>query len=183
VTRLPPVKGISPQDSQSKKESRSRNDRNGIWVDEECSIHWGILSSFNNYLVDSSSSKVLLSSHENRVGTSIGRWVGWRHPIGVWSQFGAHVSIVALFSAVETSLLNWILCGVWSCLHHLHVLVASSRILKIAGVFDHLVLQSCIALFFSWMGPLLELLLDNKYCRVDLAVGSWRDYHCHIRAV
>jgi hypothetical protein len=36
----------------------------------------GILSFFNNHLVDSSSSKILLSSHENRVGTSIRRWVG-----------------------------------------------------------------------------------------------------------
>jgi hypothetical protein len=52
------------------------------------------------------------------------------------------------------------------------VLVASSRSLKIAGVLDHLVMWSCIALFFSWMGPLLELLLDSRHGRVDLAVGS-----------
>jgi hypothetical protein len=44
----------------------------------------GILSFFNNHLVDSSSSKGLPSGHENRVGTSIGRWVGRRYPIGVW---------------------------------------------------------------------------------------------------
>jgi hypothetical protein len=93
------------------------------------------------------------------------------------------MSIVALFSAVETSPLNWILRGVWSCLQPLHVLVASSRSLKIAGVLDHLALQSCIALFFGWMGPLLELLLDSRHGRVDLAVGSLRGYHCHIRVV
>jgi hypothetical protein len=183
VIRLPPLKGISPWDSQSRKESRSRNDQNGIWVDEECSIHWGILSFFNNHLVDSSFSKVLPSSHGNRVGTSIGRWVGWRHPIGVWLQFGAHMSIVALFSIVETSLLNWILHSVWSCLHHLHVLVPNSRSLKIASVLEHLALWSYITLFFGWMGPLLELLLDSRHCRVVLAIGSWRGYHCHIRAV
>jgi hypothetical protein len=82
------------------------------------------------------------------------------------------MSIVAHFSAVETSLLNWILRGVWSCLQHLHVLAASSRSLKIAHGLDHLVLRSCIALFFGWMGPLLELLLDSRHSRVDLAVGS-----------
>jgi hypothetical protein len=82
------------------------------------------------------------------------------------------MSVVVLFSVVETSLLNWILRGVWSCLQHLHVLVASSRSLKIAGVFEHLELWSCISLFFSWMGPLLELLLDSRHARVDLAVGS-----------
>jgi hypothetical protein len=56
--------------------------------------------------------------------------------IVVW----AHMSIVVLFTVVETSLLNWILRGVWSCLQHLHVLVASSRSLKIARGLDHLVL-------------------------------------------
>jgi hypothetical protein len=80
------------------------------------------------------------------------------------------MSIVALFSVVETSPLNWILHGVWSCLQHLHILVASSRSLMIAGVLEHLALQSCIALFFSW--PLLELPLDSRHSRVDLAVGS-----------
>jgi hypothetical protein len=69
--------------------------------------------------------------------------------------------IVVLFSIVETSPLNWILHGVWSCLQHLHVLVASSRSLKIAGVLEHLAPRSCITLFFGWMGPLLELLLDT----------------------
>jgi hypothetical protein len=44
---------------------------------------------------------------------------------------------------------------------HLHVLVPSSRSLKIADMLDHLALRSCIALFFGWMGPLLELLLDT----------------------
>jgi hypothetical protein len=82
------------------------------------------------------------------------------------------MSIVALFSTVETSLLNWILRGVWSCLQPLHVLVTSSRSLRIAGVLDHLALRSCIALFFSWMGPLLELLLDSRHGRVDLAARS-----------
>jgi hypothetical protein len=82
------------------------------------------------------------------------------------------MSIVVLFFIVETSSLNWILHGVWSCLRHLHVLVASSRSLKFVGVLDHLALWSCIALFFSWMGPLLELLLDSRHCRVDLVVGS-----------
>jgi hypothetical protein len=81
------------------------------------------------------------------------------------------MSIVALLSVVETSPLSWILrCG-WSCLQSLHVLVASSRSLKIAGVLDHLALQSCIALF-GWMGPLLGLLLDSRRGRVDLAIGS-----------
>jgi hypothetical protein len=110
------------------------------------------------------------------------RWVGWRHPIAVWSRFGAHMSIVALLSTVETSLLSWIHCGVWSCLQPLHVLVANNRGLKIAGVLGHLALQSCIALF-DWMGPLQELLLDSIHSRVDLVVGSWGGYHCHIRAV
>jgi hypothetical protein len=81
------------------------------------------------------------------------------------------MSIVALLSAIETSLLNWILRGVWSCLWPLHILVASSRSLKIAGVLYHLALWSCIALF-SWMGPLLELLLDSTCSRVEVAVGS-----------
>jgi hypothetical protein len=63
----------------------------------------GILSFYHSHLVDSSSSKVLCGSHRNRVGTSIGRWVGCRHPIGVRSLFGAHMSIVALLSTVETS--------------------------------------------------------------------------------
>jgi hypothetical protein len=72
-------------------------------------------------------------------------------------------------------------CG-WSCLQPLHVLVASNRSLKIAGVLDHLALQSCIALL-CWMGPLLELLLDSRRDRVDLTVGCWGGYHCHIRAV
>jgi hypothetical protein len=54
----------------------------------------------------------------------------------------------------------------------LHVLVSSSRSLKIVDVLDHLALWSCIALFFGWMGPLLELLLDSRHCRIDLAVGS-----------
>jgi hypothetical protein len=80
--------------------------------------------------------------------------------------------IVVLFSIVETSPLNWILHGVWSCLQHLHVLLASSRSLKIASVLDHLVLRSYMALFFCWMGPLLELLLDSRHGRVDLVVGS-----------
>jgi hypothetical protein len=93
------------------------------------------------------------------------------------------MGIVVLFSIVETSRLNWILHGVWSCLHHLHVLVPNSRSLKIAGVLDHLALWSCIALFFGWMGPLLKLLLDSRHGRVDLAVGSLRGYRCHIRAV
>jgi hypothetical protein len=178
-----PLKGILPWDSQSKKESRSRNDQNGIWVDDECSIHWGILSFFNNHLVDSSSSKVLPSSHENIVDTSIGRWVGWRHPIRVWSQFGAHMSIVVLLSVVETSPLNWILSGVCSCMQPLPILVPSNRSLKIARGLDHLVLRSFIALFFGWMEPLLELLLDSRHCRVDLAVRNWRGYRCLIRAV
>jgi hypothetical protein len=80
------------------------------------------------------------------------------------------MGIVVLLSIVETSRLNWILHGVWSCLQHLHVLVPNSRSLK-------------IALFFGWMGPLLELLLDSRHGRVDLAVGSLRGYRCHIRAV
>jgi hypothetical protein len=33
------------------------------------------------------------------------------------------------------------------------------------------------------MGPLLELLLDSRHGRVDLVVGSWRGYRCHIRAI
>jgi hypothetical protein len=131
----------------------------------------GILSFFNSHLVDSSSSKVLPGSHGNRVGTSIGRWVGCRHPIGVRSRFGAHMSIVALLSTVETSPFSWILRGVWSCLQPLHVLVASRRSLMIAGVIVYLPLRSCIALFGS-MGPLLELLLDSRRGRVDMAVGS-----------
>jgi hypothetical protein len=57
-------------------------------------------------------------------------------------------------------------------MQHLHVLVPSSRGLKIAGVLEHLALWSCIALFFGWMGPLLELLQDSRNCRVDMAVGS-----------
>jgi hypothetical protein len=142
----------------------------------------GILSFFNSHLVGSSSSKVLPGSHGNRIGTSIGRWVGCRHPIGVWSRFGAHLSIVALLSTVETSSLSWILRGVWSCLQPLHVLVASSRGLKIAGVIVYLVLQSCIALFGS-VGPLLELLLDSRCGRVDLVVGSWGGQCYHIRVV
>jgi hypothetical protein len=81
------------------------------------------------------------------------------------------MSIVVLFSIVETSPLNWILHGVWNCLQHLHVLVPSSRSLKIADVLEHLALQSYIALFY-WMGPLLELLVDSRHCRVDLMVGS-----------
>jgi hypothetical protein len=82
------------------------------------------------------------------------------------------MSIVVLFSIVETSPLYWILRGVWNCLQPLHVLVPSSRGLKIARGLDHLVLRSCIALFFDWMRPLLELLLDSSHGRVDLAVGS-----------
>jgi hypothetical protein len=82
------------------------------------------------------------------------------------------MSIVVLFHVIETSPLNWILRGVWSYLQHLHVLVPSSRSLKIARGLDHLVLQSCIALFFGWMGPLLELLPDSRHGGVDLAVGS-----------
>jgi hypothetical protein len=143
---------------------------------------WGILSVFKSHLVDSSSSKVLSGSHGNRVDTTIERWVGWRYPIGVWSRFGAHMSIVALLSTVETPLLSWILRDVWSCLQPLHVLVASSRSLKIASGFDHLALWSYIALF-GWMGPLLELLLDSRHDRVDLAVGSWWGYRCYVRAV
>jgi hypothetical protein len=54
------------------------------------------------------------------------------------------MSIVVLFSIIETSPLNWILRGVWSCLQHLHVLFPSSRSLKIAGVLDHLALQSIV---------------------------------------
>jgi hypothetical protein len=54
----------------------------------------------------------------------------------------------------------------------LQVLVPSSRSLKIVDMLDHLALRSCIALFFGWMGPLLELLLDSRHDRVDLAVGS-----------
>jgi hypothetical protein len=80
--------------------------------------------------------------------------------------------IVVLFSIVETSPLNWILHGVWSCLQHLHVLFPSSRSLKIARGLNHLALRSCIDLFFGWMGPLLELLLDSRHGRVDLMVGS-----------
>jgi hypothetical protein len=57
-------------------------------------------------------------------------------------------------------------------MQHLHVLVPSSRGLKIAGVLEHLALWSCIALFFGWMGPLLELLQDSRNYRVDMAVGS-----------
>jgi hypothetical protein len=82
------------------------------------------------------------------------------------------MSIVVLFHVIETSPLNWILRGVWSYLQHLHVLVPSSRSLKIVRGLDHLVLQSCIALFFGWMGPLLELLPDSRHGGVDLAVGS-----------
>jgi hypothetical protein len=82
------------------------------------------------------------------------------------------MSIVVLFSVVETSPLIWIFHDAWCCLQHLHVLVPSSRSLKIAHGLDHLVLHSYIALFFSWMGPLLELLLDSRHGRVDLAVGS-----------
>jgi hypothetical protein len=82
------------------------------------------------------------------------------------------MSIVVLFSIVETSPLNWILRGVWSCMQPLHVLVPNSSCLKIAGVLEHLALRSCITLFIGWMGPLLELLLDSRHCRVDLAVGS-----------
>jgi hypothetical protein len=81
------------------------------------------------------------------------------------------MSIVVLFFVVETSWLNWILRGVWSCLQHLHVLVPSSRGLMIARGLDHLALRSCVALF-CWMGPLLELLLNSRCGRVDLTVGS-----------
>jgi hypothetical protein len=38
-------------------------------------------------------------------------------------------------------------------------------------------LWSCIALL-SWLGPLLELLLDSRCDRVDLAVGSRIRYQC-----
>jgi hypothetical protein len=92
------------------------------------------------------------------------------------------MSIVALFSTIETSLLSCILRGVCSCLQPLHVLVASSRSLKIASVRDHLVLRSCIALF-GWIGSLLELLLDSRCSRVDLVIGSRGGYHYHIRVV
>jgi hypothetical protein len=60
----------------------------------------------------------------------------------------------------------------WSCLWHLRVLVPSSRSQKIVGVLEHLVLRSYIALFFGWMGPLLELLLDSRHGRVDLVIAS-----------
>jgi hypothetical protein len=81
------------------------------------------------------------------------------------------MSIVALLAAVETSLLSWILRGGWSCLQPLHVLVATNRSMKIAGVLDHLALRSYIALL-GWMRLLLELLLDSRHGRVDLAVES-----------
>jgi hypothetical protein len=87
-----------------------------------------------------------------------------------WGVIAVWGSIVALLSAAETSLLSWILRGVWNCLQPLHNLVASSRSLKIVGVLDHLALRSYLALF-GWMGHLLELLLDNRCGRVDLAVG------------
>jgi hypothetical protein len=92
------------------------------------------------------------------------------------------MSIVILFSAVETSLLNWTLCGVWSCMQHLHVLVPSSRSLKIVDVFDHSALWSCIALFFGWMDPLLELLLDmvelTWQLGVDVATVVTSGWYC-----
>jgi hypothetical protein len=44
--------------------------------------------------------------------------------------------------------------------------------LEIACGLDQLVLRSSIALFCGWMGPLLELQLDSRHGRVDLAVGS-----------
>jgi hypothetical protein len=122
----------------------SRDGYNRIRVCEECTGHCGVLSFCHSYLVDSSSSKVLLVSHENRVGTSIGEWVGCQH------QIGARMSIVALLSTVETLLFSWILQGVWSCLQPLHVVVFSSRSLKFAGVLDDLALWSCIALFNLW---------------------------------
>jgi hypothetical protein len=90
---------------------------------------------------------------------------------GVIAVWGTHEHS-GPFSVVETSPLNWILRGVWNCLQPLHVLVPSSRSLKIAHGLDYLVLRSCIALFFGWMGSLLELLLDSRHGRVDLAVGS-----------
>jgi hypothetical protein len=72
VTRLPPLNGILPRDSQSRKESKSKNDQNGIRVDEDCTIHWGVLSFYHSHLVDSSSSKVLCGSHRNRADTLLG---------------------------------------------------------------------------------------------------------------
>jgi hypothetical protein len=41
--------------------------------------------------------------------------------------------------------------------------------MKIAGVLEHLALRSCIALFFGWMGPLLEMLLV-----VDTVELTWQ---------
>jgi hypothetical protein len=103
-----------------------------MWVDEECSIHWGILSFFNNHLVDSSSSKVLPSSHENRVDTSIGKmtnlsiiesWHGhfdwcrtsfvigcclcWRWKRRIWTWIGARISKVSLFFIIVAFLVRW----------------------------------------------------------------------------
>jgi hypothetical protein len=56
-------------------------------------------------------------------------------------------------------------------------LVTSSRSLKIPGVLDNLEMRSYIALL-DWMGPLLELLLDSRCGRVDLAVGGKICYWC-----
>jgi hypothetical protein len=140
------------------------------------------LSFCHSHLVDSSDGKVLLGSHRNRVGTSVWRCVGFRHRIGVQMRFGVHMSIMALLSAIETSPLSWILRGVWSYLQPLYVLLASSRSLKITRVLDHMMLQSYIALL-GLMGPLLELLLDNRCGRVGTVVGSWGVYCCHFRAV
>jgi hypothetical protein len=85
-----------------------------IQVGEECTSHWGVLRFCHSYLVDSSSSKVLPGSHENRVGTSFGRLVGCQCLIEVQSWFGAHMSIVTLLFIVETPPLSWVLRGVWS---------------------------------------------------------------------
>jgi hypothetical protein len=122
--KITPLKGISPRDSHSRKGRRSKNGENGIRVNEDCTIHWGVLSFCRNHLVYASSSKILPGSRRNRVGTSIGRWVGCRCLIGVRVRFGVHMSIMALPSTIETPSLNWMLQGIWSCLQPLHIMVA-----------------------------------------------------------
>jgi hypothetical protein len=129
-----PLKGISPQDCQSRKEMWSRNGQNGIWIDEGCTIHLGVLSFCHSHLVDSSSGKVLPGSHGNRVGIMVKCWNrclcwGW-----LLTSVEALISIMALLSTFETSCgflsrrwlssgwspLNTLTPSVWSYLWSLH---------------------------------------------------------------
>jgi hypothetical protein len=141
VTRLPPLTGISPWDSEEQKRKDSKEWLGQNRIDERCIRHhgWGVLSFFCSHLIHYSSSVILLSLGQGRASIAVGRWCRHSWSWGRWlTSTGAMISIMTFLSIVEASGVCFIRCCIRSGWGSLSARIPNIQSLEVVRAWNHL---------------------------------------------